>query len=389
MSDLLRSPLHDWHVSHGARMTTFSGWIMPLCYSSIIEEHVATRSACGLTDVSHMGRLRFEGPGARRFLDSLLTRRVSDLRPGALRYSLVTNEAGAILDDVVVGFFENFLIQPFFLLVVNAANRQKIVAWAKNILPVDEPLSLDAQTAFTDVTRLWAMFALQGPRAEEILQPLVEFDLKAVGSYRGSVVKLVHPSVQGRLAIISRTGYTGEDGFEIIMDAQIAVPVWEALLEIGRPRGLMPAGLGARDTLRLEAALPLYGHELSEEVTPLEAGLEFACDLEGRNFPGRDALARLRGEPPTRKLVCLELSGKRIPRQGYPIRLSGEVVGEVTSGTFSPTLGRPIALGYIRADLASPGLSVEIDIRGQGEPAQIIPKPFVAKKRRPERGSDC
>jgi aminomethyltransferase len=270
---LLLTPLYEWHVAHGARMVDFAGWSMPLQYTSILQEHAATRSACGILDISHMGRLRFEGPGAELFLAGLLTRRVGDLRLGQVRYSLVTNDAGGILDDVLVGHYHDENGQPFYVVVVNAANREKIVRWTHDHLPRQRAEARGQEVVVSDVTRLWAMFAIQGPRSVEALQPLVDADLENMRYYNGELVRILHPAARRQGGIISRTGYTGEDGFELSIGAGIARGVWEAVLELGRPLGLVPTGIGARDILRLEAGMPLYGHELSEQVNPFEAGL--------------------------------------------------------------------------------------------------------------------
>ncbi len=370
MSKLLRTPLYNWHLAHGGRLVNFAGWSMPLEYSSIIEEHKATRQACGLTDVSHMGRLRFEGPGARAFLDRTLTRRVDDLQLGQLRYSLVTNDQGGILDDVVVGCFPGELGDPVFLVVVNAANRQKILEWVRLRLPDD------GEIVVSDLTTIWAMFALQGPRSGEVLRSLVDFEIQKLRRFRGAVVPLRHPARNGCRAIISRTGYTGEDGFEIIVPHGIALAVWEAIMESGEGFGIKPVGLGARDTLRLEAALPLYGQELSAEVNPIEAGLEFACDLEARDFPGAQRIREVMAAGSSRKLVCLASCGRRIARNGHVIVYGNKVVGTITSGTWSPTLERPIAMGYVERPFAAVGTLLEIEVRGHREPAEVVPRPF-------------
>ena len=374
--NLRRTPLDEWHRGHGARMVPFAGWAMPVWYTSIIEEHLATRSAVGITDISHMGRLRFEGPGAAVFLAELLTRRVADMELGQIRYSLITNDVGGILDDVLVGYYHSAYGQPFYLVVVNAGNRQKIVDWVLAHLPPERAEAPGKEIIFTDVSRLWAMFAVQGPRSIEVLQPLVNVDLRWMRYYRGAQVQILHPAAQRQGGIISRTGYTGEDGFELSIASDIAQGVWEAVLQQGRPLGMVPTGLGARDTLRLEAGMPLYSHELSEQTHPFEAGLGFACHLVGYDFPGRDALLRIQKEPLRRVRIGLEVSGQRVARQGYPILHRGQAVGQVTSGTFSPTLRKPIAMGYVRPETAEPGTPLEIDIRGQPEPARIVELPF-------------
>ncbi len=377
----LHTPLYDWHVAHGGRMVDFAGWAMPVQYSSIIEEHKAIRSAVGIADISHMGRLRFEGPGAAVFLAELLTRRVADMELNQIRYSLVTNDQGGILDDVLVGYYHNSTGQPFFLVVVNASNRAKIVDWVAAHLPCERAERPGQEVVWADVSRLWAMIAVQGPRSVELLQPLINVDLHVMRYYRGAQVSILHPAAQRQGGIISRTGYTGEDGFELSLGADIARAVWEVLIEMGRPLGLVPAGLGARDTLRLEAGMPLYGHELSEQIDPFQAGLGFACHLVGYDFPGREALLKIQGRPPQRLRVGLELFGQRPARQGCPVFSANQAVGEVTSGTYSPTLGKPIAMAYVSPEFAAPGSELQVDVRGRREPARVVELPFYRRKR--------
>ncbi len=377
---LLKTPLYDWHVSHGGRMVEFAGYSMPVQYSSIIEEHLAIRSAVGIADISHMGRLRFEGPGAAVFLAELLTRRVADMTPGQIRYSLVTNDDGGILDDVLVGYYHDPFGQPFFVLVVNASNHEKIIRWVHAHLPKERAERPGDEVVFSDVSQLWAMFAIQGPRSVELLQPLMDADLASMKYYRGAQVRILHPAARREGGIISRTGYTGEDGFELSLGSGIAAGVWEAIVELGQPLGLVPAGLGARDTLRLEAGMPLYGHELSEKINPFQAGLGFACHLAGYDFPGRDALLGIQRQPQPVVRVGLEMpAGRRSPRAGCPILAAGKPIGEVTSGTHSPTLGKPIAMGYVAAAFAQPGVELEIDIRGRAEPAKVVEIPFYQR----------
>ena len=384
---LQKTPLYDWHVAQGARMTEFAGWAMPLLYTSIIQEHHTTRTACGIGDISHMGRLRLEGPGAAMFLAELLTRRVGDLKLGQIRYSLITNYQGGIMDDVLVGYYHNEYGQPFYVVVVNAGNREKIVRWVHQHLPTERANASGQEVVFTDLTRLWAMFAIQGPRAAEVLQPLVDVDLDSLRYYKGHLVRILHPAAQRQGGIISRTGYTGEDGFELLVGATIARGVWEAILEQGKPFGAAPIGLGARDTLRLEAGMPLYGHELTEEINPFEAGLEYTCYLTGYDFPGRDALKQLQQQPLQKKLVGLELASRRVARHGCPLLCGQEPVGFVTSGTFSPTLQKSIAMGYVRPELAEPGTELLVDIRGQQEPVRVVPLPFYNRNRKKPRSA--
>jgi aminomethyltransferase len=377
--NLLKTPLYEWHVAHGARMVDFAGWAMPVQYASIIEEHVATRSACGLTDISHMGRLRFEGPGAAEFLAGLLTRRVADMVLGQIRYSLVTNDEGGILDDVLIGYYHDECGQPFYVMVVNASNRHKITCWTAAHLPGELAERRGREIVWSDVTRLWAMFALQGPRALELLQPLVDVDLASMKYYRGAQARILHPAARRQGGIVSRTGYTGEDGFELSIGAGIAAEVWQVLMEMGKPLGLVPTGLGARDTLRLEAGMPLYGHELSEAIDPFQAGLGFACHLVGYDFPGRDALKRIQKQPLARVRVGLELVGRRPAREGCPILAGRQPVGKTTSGTYSPTLGRPIAMGYVLPAFAQADTELTIDVRGRPERARVVPLPFFRR----------
>lgn len=345
-------------------MVDFAGWSMPVQYTSIVAEHLATRSSVGLFDISHMGRLRFDGSGTTAFLDRLVTRRVSDLRPGQIRYGLVTNDAGGILDDVLVYRLADGTGGDFHVMVVNASNRAKILAW------LEPRLSDASDVVLTDATTTWAMLAVQGPKALALVQPLVDGELAAMKYYTGRACR-----VAGHDAIVSRTGYTGEDGCELMLAAEAAPALWQALVD----RGAVPAGLGCRDTLRLEAAMPLYGHELSESINPIQAGLAFAVDLAGREFPGHAALTRFKTDAALPVRVGLELAGKRVPREGFAVLVGDRRVGETTSGTFSPTLDRPIAMAYVEPAHAAPGTALIVDIRGRPEPATVVKLPFYRR----------
>jgi aminomethyltransferase len=365
---LLRTPLADWHSAHGGRMVDFAGWSMPVQYGSIVAEHQATRQAAGLFDVSHMGRLRLDGAGAAAFLDRLLTRKVVGMGSAKIRYSLVCNDHGGILDDVLVYHLQEPNGGHYYLLVVNASNREKILSWLKSHLwPTDDVL-------LTDRTIETAMIAVQGPRALSLVQPSVDDNLAALGYYTGT-----ESTIGGKAGIVSRTGYTGEDGCELIVPATAALEIWEKVLAAGQSSGAMAAGLGARDTLRLEAAMPLYGHELSEQINPIQAGLSFAVNLEGREFIGRSVLvsAKQNRDQPIR--VGLELAGRRAAREHYAVFANGSPVGEVTSGTFSPTLQKPIAMAYVPPKYAEIGAELAIDIRGSAEPARIVKLPFYTR----------
>lgn len=349
-------------------MVDFAGWSMPVQYTTIVQEHHATRTAIGLFDISHMGRIRFEGPGAETFLDRILTRRVRGLPPGRCRYGLVTNERGGMLDDVLV----YCLTQPegtaSYLLVVNASNREKIVQW------IEAHQEKERQVRWQDETMETAMIAVQGPLAVATVAPLVAGPLAELRYYRAMVTEVL-----GEPAVVSRTGYTGEDGCEMIVAAEMGQRVWEAVLQAGQEKGIQPAGLGARDTLRLEAALPLYGHELSESLTPFDAGLDFAVDLEDHEFIGCDALREAAAAPRSRRRVGLVLNGRRAAREHYPVFDGDRQVGEVTSGTFSPTLNYPIAMAYVASDVADEGRALAVDIRGRREEARVVELPFYVR----------
>lgn len=370
-SDLAVTPLEKVHRAAGAQMCPFAGYQMPLHYGSILAEHQACRTAAALFDVSHMGRLRFEGPDAARLLDHLLTRRASDMQPGQVRYSLMCNPEGGVLDDVLVSRIETPSGADYFLLVVNAANHDKIWRW---IAPhATEFPSVNV----TDRTRLSAMIAVQGPLAISLVEPLVKTGLSKLKRYRSVVTEQF-----GKPVILSRTGYTGEDGVELIVRQDHAARVWENLLLAGRDQGVRPAGLGARDTLRLEAGMPLYGHELTEQIDPLSAGLAFACNLDDRDFVGGEALRQIARSGPAERRVGLEIEGRRPAREGSTIHgADGGKIGHVTSGTVSPTLGKPIAMGYVPAGDAEEGMRLQVDIRGKRTGARVVGVPFYSRSR--------
>jgi len=369
-SSNLTTPLTAWHCEHGARLAEFAGYDMPIQYTGIVAEHNATRSAVGLFDISHMGRLRFDGSRADQLLDHLLTRRVTDMKVGQVRYSLVCNEEGGILDDVLVSCLESPSSKNYFLLVVNASNRPKILKWLQPHL-ADFP---DVQ--MTDVTDQTAMIAVQGPRAVEVCKPLFSIPIDQIGYYKSRVTQQM-----GKATILSRTGYTGEDGFELIVKADEAPRIWENLMLSGRDAGIVPVGLGARDTLRLEASMPLYGHELDEQIDPFRAGLGFAVNLGDRQFVGSEALEGLKIGKATSVRVGLMLDGMRAARQGASVLDSdSRVIGIVTSGSHSPTLNQPIAMAYIEPSMAIENLAVEVDIRGSRVSAKICSQPFYRRK---------
>jgi len=358
VSELARTPLHDRHVALGARMVPFAGYAMPVQYRSILEEHAAVRERAGLFDVSHMGQIHFRGAGARASLDLLLTRSVEKLRPGRVRYALLCNQQGGVVDDVTV--YRSG--QDEFFLCVNAANVEKDFAWCRRFAEGAEIEDASARTG---------LLALQGPASSQVLCDLAD---PAVAELRR--FHFLETPVAGVPALVSRTGYTGSDGFELYLPAEGTGEVWDALLSKGEARGLQPAGLGARDTLRLEAALPLYGHELDDHTTPLEAGLDRFV-RGGGGFLGCEALERQAASGPERRLVGFRVEGRGIAREGHAIYHDGREVGRVTSGAPSPTLGVAIGLGYVPRALAAPGSRLEIEVRGRALPAIVVETPFV------------
>lgn len=338
---------------------------MPVQYTTIVDEHRAVRERAGLFDISHMGRLTFDGPGVLEWLERVTTNCVSRLADLQIQYSLVANERGGVIDDILV------YRQPFaYLVVCNASNREAVKAQF-------EHYRQGAAGNFPDRTRDTAMIAVQGPRAIEILQPLFDQPLEPVKYYHFTMGRLL-----GRItAIVSRTGYTGEDGFEVICGAQSAIEVWEALLDRGKGYGVLPCGLGARDTLRLEAAMALYGHELTETINPYAAGLAWAVKLDKGDFVGRDALRSWKSSPGQAR-IGLVLEGKRIARQGAAVLAGERAVGQVTSGTFSPTLQSSLAMALVEPGAATLDSMVQVDVRGHREPARVVKLPFYSRKAR-------
>ena len=362
-----RTTLYEHHRRLGARLVEFAGWEMPVSYGSPVAEHEAVRTRCGLFDVSHMGEIEVTGRHARDLCQRLTTNDVGRLAPGQAQYSVVCNERGGVIDDLIVYCLE----ATRYLMVVNAAHTQQVLAW---IDAHPEP-----GATVRDVSAEWALLALQGPAAVGVVAELLPID-RAQRSFTASEHTWFGTSV-----LASRTGYTGEDGFELFVPATHAALAWEALLEAARPRDGMPAGLAARDTLRVEAALPLCGTDMDAETTPLEAGLGWVVALDGPDgFIGADALRAQRDTGVPRRLVCFELEGAGVPRHGYPLLADGHPVGAVTSGTKSPTLGRFIGLGYVAVERAVPGTSLTVQIRNRVVPARVVRRPFYQRGRKGE-----
>ncbi len=364
-TSLKRTPLFEEHRLLGARLVEFGGWEMPVQYSGILDEHRAVRTRAGLFDVSHMGEFGVSGAGALAFLQRLVPNDVARLALNQALYTQLCRPDGGVVDDLLI----YHLAESAYLLVVNAGNIEKDFAWVQN-----QSAGFDLQVVNQSAET--ALLALQGPEALAILQPLTLVDLAAIGYYH------CEPSVvSGVSCLISRTGYTGEDGFELYCSADEVVALWQDLLAAGKEHGLVPAGLGARDTLRLEAALCLYDHELTEQTNPLEAGLGWTVKLAKGDFIGHDALAKLKAEGVRRKLVGIELVERGVARGGYAIYDGERQVGTLTSGAPSPTLNKNIGLGYVETALAVPGQSVQIDIRGRHTAAQIVALPFYKRSK--------
>ena len=362
---LRRTPLHDVHVELGARMVPFAGYEMPVQYTSIIDEHRTVRSAAGLFDLSHMGELEVRGGGAVAFLSNAIVSDPSTLVDGQAQYSMLCQPDGGIVDDLIV----YRLAQDRFMVVCNASNRDAVVEHLAGL-----PSGEDARVE--DRSDEIALIAPQGPAAASILAGLTDVDLDALENYHAA-----EGSVDGVPCIVARTGYTGEDGFELFCDADSARAVWDAVMAAGEARGLRSCGLGARDTLRLEAGMPLYGNELDRDTNPFEANLGRVVKLEKGDFVGREALEAVKEVGPARKLIGLQMVDNAIPRSGYEVRAGGRPAGRVTSGTLSPTLGTKIAMARVAADTAGLGNAFEVVVRDRPYQAEQVKLPFYRRPR--------
>jgi aminomethyltransferase len=352
----VKTPLYERHLEAGAKLVPFAGWEMPVTYEGILEEHSAVRTHVGMFDVSHMGEVEVEGPGALAFLQLALSNDVARVEVGGAQYSCLCDESGGVLDDL----FAYRLGGDRYLIVTNAANHEADLAWLGR-------WSRGFDVAVRDVADRYAMLAVQGPHARTVLERTLKIPLPPRFGVQ-------HARVGGRPALACGTGYTGEDGVELLLDPEVAAPIWAELLDAG----VVPCGLGARDTLRLEACYPLHGNELSPRRNPIEAGLGWCC-VEATGFLGSAAIAAARAEGTAERLAPFVIEGPGIPRQGNPLLAGGETAGEVTSGTFAPSLGRGAGIAYVRAELAEPGTEVEIDVRGKRRPARIASKPLYRK----------
>jgi len=367
MADLRKTPLNAIHRESGARMVPFGGWDMPVEYSGLIAEHMAVRTAAGLFDVSHMGQFEVEGAGALAFLQRTTANDVAKLVDGQAQYSALPMPSGCPVDDIIV--YRRSASR--FLVVVNAANVEKDWQW----LLAQSP----SRCGLHNLSEQYALLALQGPKAETILQRLTDLPLAPVGFYH-----FVEGELAGHAVIVARTGYTGEDGFEVFLAPEHAGDVWRRLLEAGAPEGLVPAGLGARDTLRLEAKMMLYGNDMDETTTLVEAGLGWIVSLEAAKgeFLGRAVLAEQKASGAGRKLVGFEMVGRGIARHGYPVFTNAESCGLVTSGSFAPFLHKSIGLCYVPTASSAVDTPLEVEIRGARVAAQVVATPFYKRPRR-------
>jgi aminomethyltransferase len=352
----MRTPLFQQHLDLGAKLVDFAGWEMPVTYEGVREEHSAVRTHAGMFDVSHMGEVEVEGPGALGFLQRVLSNDIARLEIGGAQYSCLCQEDGGVLDDL----FTYRLGGDRYLIVTNAANHEADLGWLGR-------QSRAFDVSVRDVADRYAMVAVQGPHARTVLERALKIELPPR-------MEVAHARVGRRPALICGTGYTGEDGVELLLDPEVAAPIWAELLDAG----IVPCGLGARDTLRLEVCFPLHGNELSPERNPIEAGLGWCCKEE-TGFLGFDAIARARAEGTAQKLAPFLIEGPGIPRVGNPVRSGEEDVGEVTSGTFSPSLEVGAGMAYVRSDLAEPGTELAIDVRGKVRPARVGSKPLYRK----------
>jgi aminomethyltransferase len=370
-TELRETALRDRHVELGARLIPFAGWLMPVQYTGIVDEHRTVRSAAGLFDLGHMGQVRVTGTDALPYLQLITTNDVSALSPGDAQYSLLPNEQGGVIDDIIVYRLPD---EPGYLVVVNAANHAKDVAWMQQQRSTHPELEVDVD----DVSDELGMIAIQGPAAAPIVAELTETDLSGLDHFQ-----IARATVAGLPVLAARTGYTGEDGFEFYVPQEQTVALWNALFAAGATWGLKPIGLGARDTLRLEARMPLYGNELADDISPIEAGLGWAVKLGKGPFIGREAIAAVKESGPPRRTVgfqLLERAGSA--RHGYPITCDGRDVGVVTSGAHSPTLGSEIGLALVEADVAGVGRPLEVIIRGRPVRAEQVKLPFYRRDRK-------
>lgn len=360
--DPKKTPFYKYHVAAKARLVPFAGYLMPLQYRSMTEEHLAVRNRVGLFDVSHMGEIELSGKDAGTFIQKMTVNDVSKLTPGDIQYSCMCDTDGGIIDDLLV-----YCLKDKFMLVVNAANIETDYKWLESHLGANN----EDDVVLVDKSAEIGLLAIQGPRAIEVVSALSDFDFDAMSYYHSARIEIAGLSV-----LISRTGYTGEDGFEIYMSYEDADDIWQVVFGAGEKVGMELVGLGARDTLRIEMKMALYGNDIDRTTTPIEGSMSWVVNFESGDFIGREALKKQKEEKPAQRLVCLELESRAFPRKGYEIYSEGQKVGRVTSGTFSPSLKKPIALGYLDLSKTKIGSMVEIQIRDKAIPAKVVKPPF-------------
>ncbi|NLY18419.1 MAG: glycine cleavage system aminomethyltransferase GcvT [Clostridiaceae bacterium] len=359
-----KTPIYEKHCELGGKIIDFGGWALPVQYKGIIEEHNQVRKAAGLFDVSHMGEIIVKGQDAETIIQRLVTNNIIGAGEYRIIYSPMCYPDGGVVDDLLIYKYS----EKYYLLIVNAGNTEKDYNWIRE--------NAKGRAEIINVSDSYAQLALQGPGAEAILQKLTDTPLSDIGFFRF----MPDVSISGVKAIVSRTGYTGEDGFEIYINSESAVYLWESILEAGREDGLVPVGLGARDTLRFEAALPLYGHEISQDTSPLEAGLSRFVKLDKDDFIGKEALVRQQEQGLKRVLTGFEMVDRGIPRSGYEVQVYGRKVGSVTSGSFSPTLGKNLGMALVESGIDSEDAEIDIIIRNRALRAKTVKLPFYKKK---------
>lgn len=365
MNEVKKTSLFNAHVKYGGKVVDYSGWALPVQFEGITSEHEAVRNAAGLFDVSHMGEIEVKGNQATEFIQNLVTNDISILNDSQVQYNLMCYPNGGVVDDLLVYKFNN----KDYLLVINAGNVDKDYAWM-----VENSKDFDVE--LTNISEDVSEIALQGPKAEEILQELTDTNLSDIGFFYNKK----DVNVAGANCLISRTGYTGEDGFEIYLSHDKAEHVWDKIMEAGKDKGIKPIGLGARDTLRFEACLPLYGHEISQDITPLEAGLGFFVKLNKANFIGKEALVKQKEEGLKKIMVGFEMDENGVARQGYDVLVNGKTIGFVTTGYASPTLKKNIGLAIVDANYSEMDTSIEIQVRKRALKAHVISKKFYKKQ---------
>ena len=356
--EVKKTPFHKYHVEAGAKMVPFAGYMMPIQYTGITDEHLAVRKSVGMFDLSHMGEFEISGPGALGFIQKMTTNDASQLQVGQIQYSIFCYDDGGIVDDLLV-----YRLPDKYMLVVNASNIQKDFDWLKS--------RLDKGVELKNISDQIGMLAIQGPHAQKVMALVTDYNLDSVPYYHFANMKVGKHSL-----LISRTGYTGEDGFEMYIPPHMCDDLWHACYEAGRKYDMKLIGLGARDSLRLEMKMSLYGNDIDKTTTPIEAGLAWVVNFDKGAFTGRNVLLKQKEEKPTRRLICLEMEGKVFPRHGYELVHEGKTVGHVTSGTFSPSLEKPVAMGYLPLSLTKIGSTVQVKVRDRLFPAVVVKPPF-------------